>query len=155
MEPQLMQTWVASLLLFSRQVMSDSLWPHGLLPARLLCPWDFPGKNTTVGCYFLLWGIFPTQGSNPCLLYCRQILYLWATRDAHEWPLYFLKKKITVFLLFLRPNYLFIMQFWDGYSDINCSAPSHCSASNLRHFASRNGVFHPWRTEGTRNSGRN
>ena len=33
-------------------------------PARLLCPWDFPGKNTGVGCCFLLWGIFPTQGLN-------------------------------------------------------------------------------------------
>ena len=26
---------------------------------RLLCPWDFPGRNTGVGCYFLLQGIFP------------------------------------------------------------------------------------------------
>ena len=46
----------------------DSLWPHGLQPTRLLCPWDFPGKNTEVGCHFLLQGIFPTQGSKPCLL---------------------------------------------------------------------------------------
>ncbi|MGE2757601.1 hypothetical protein, partial [Escherichia coli] len=37
--------------------------------ARLLCPWDFPGKNTGVGCHFLLQGIFPTQGSNPHLLH--------------------------------------------------------------------------------------
>ena len=42
-------------------------YPHGLQPARLLCPWDFPGKNTGVGCHFLLQGIFPIQGSNPCL----------------------------------------------------------------------------------------
>ena len=41
---------------------------------RLLCPWDFPGKNTGVGCHFLLQGIFPTQGSNPGLLHCRRIL---------------------------------------------------------------------------------
>ena len=34
--------------------MSDSLRPHGLQPKRLLCPWDFPGKNTGVGCHFLL-----------------------------------------------------------------------------------------------------
>ena len=34
---------------------------------RLLCPWNFPGKDTEVGCHFLLQGIFPTQGSNPCL----------------------------------------------------------------------------------------
>ena len=41
------------------------LQPHGLWPARLLCPWDSPGKNIGVGCHFLLQGIFPTQGSNP------------------------------------------------------------------------------------------
>ena len=33
-----------------------------------LCPWDSPGKNTGVGCSALFQGIFPTQGSNPCLL---------------------------------------------------------------------------------------
>ena len=44
-------------------------WVHG----------DSPGKNTGVGCHFLLHGIFPAQGSNPgllCFLHCRQILYL-------------------------------------------------------------------------------
>ena len=35
---------------------------------RLLCPWDFPGKNAEVGCHFLLQDIFPTQGSNLRLL---------------------------------------------------------------------------------------
>ena len=34
----------------------------------LLCPWDFPGKNTGMGCQFLLQNIFPTQQSNPHLL---------------------------------------------------------------------------------------
>ena len=34
--------------------MSDSLQPHGLLPTRLLCPWDSPGQNTGVGCHALL-----------------------------------------------------------------------------------------------------
>ena len=38
-------------------------------------PWDFLGKNTRVGCHSLLPGILPTQGSNPGLRYCRQILY--------------------------------------------------------------------------------
>ena len=42
---------------------------------QLLCPWDSPGKNTGVGCHFLLQGIFPTQELNPGLLHCRQILY--------------------------------------------------------------------------------
>ena len=34
--------------------MSDSVRPHGLQPTRFLCPWDSPGKNTGVGCHFLL-----------------------------------------------------------------------------------------------------
>ena len=52
----------------SCSVMSDSLQLHGREPTRLLCPWDFPGKNTGLGCHFLLQGIFPIQGLNPCLL---------------------------------------------------------------------------------------
>ena len=39
-------------------------------------------KNTGVGCHFLLQGTFPTQGSNPCLLHCRWILYHCATWEA-------------------------------------------------------------------------
>ena len=54
--------------MLSRSVMSNSLWPHGLWPARHLCPWDSPGKNTGLGCHFLLQGIFPTQGPNSHLL---------------------------------------------------------------------------------------
>ena len=38
-------------------------------PARLLCPWDSPDKNTRVGFHALLQGIFPTQGWNPGLLH--------------------------------------------------------------------------------------
>ena len=49
--------------------------PHGLQPTMLLRPWDSPGKNTGVGCHFLLQAIFPTQGSNPGLPRCRQTLY--------------------------------------------------------------------------------
>ena len=37
-----------------KSVMSDSLQPHGLQPANLLHPWEFPGKNTRVGCHCLL-----------------------------------------------------------------------------------------------------
>ena len=59
----------------SHSAVSDSLRPHGLQPARLLCPWDFPGKNTGVGCHFLLQGIFLTLGLNLDLLHQMQILY--------------------------------------------------------------------------------
>ena len=50
--------------------MSDSLRPHGLYS-----PWNSPGQNTGVGSLSLLQGIFPTQGSNPGLPHCREILY--------------------------------------------------------------------------------
>ena len=59
----------------SRSVVSDSQWPHGHYTARLLCPWNSPGKNTGVGSHSLLQGIFLTQGLNPGLPHCRQILY--------------------------------------------------------------------------------
>ena len=48
---------------------------HGLYSARLLCPWDSPGKNTGVGSHSLLQRIFLTQGSNLGLLHYSQILY--------------------------------------------------------------------------------
>ena len=60
---------------WSHSVMSHSLWPHGLLPTSLFHPWDFLGKNTRVGCHFLLQEIFPTQGLNLGLPHCRQTLY--------------------------------------------------------------------------------
>ena len=59
----------------SHSVVSDSLQPHGRQPATLLYPWDCPGKNAGADCHFLHQRIFPTQGSNLALLYCRQILY--------------------------------------------------------------------------------
>ena len=56
-------------------VVSNCLRLHGLQPTSLLFPRDFPGKNTTVRCPFLLQGNFPTQESNLGLLHGRQILY--------------------------------------------------------------------------------
>ena len=61
--------------MISHPGVSDCLQAHGLQPARLLCPWDSPGKNTRVGCHALLQGIFPTKGLNSGLLHCRWILY--------------------------------------------------------------------------------
>ena len=54
----------------SHSVVSDSLQPHGLYS-----PWNSPGQNTGVGSLSLLRRIFPTQGLNPGLPHCRQILY--------------------------------------------------------------------------------
>ena len=60
------------------QLCPTLLWPHGLQPARVLCPWNFSGKNIGVGFHFLLQGIFLTQGLNLgllCFWHCRWILY--------------------------------------------------------------------------------
>ena len=54
----------------SHSIGSNSLWLHGLQPARLLCPWKSPGKNTGVDSHSLLQRIFLTQGLNPALLHC-------------------------------------------------------------------------------------
>ena len=62
-------------LCVSHSVMSDSLRPCGLQPVRCFCTWNSPGKNTGAGSHSLLQRIFLTQGSNPGLLQCRQILY--------------------------------------------------------------------------------
>ena len=53
--------------------MSDFVRPHRWQPTRLRHPWDSPGKNTGVGSHSFLQGIFPTWGSNPGPLHCRQI----------------------------------------------------------------------------------
>ena len=68
-----------SVCLFSRSVMPDSLRP---------CPWDVSCKNTGEGCHFLLQGILPTQGWNPCLLL---LLYWQADSLSTEPWLLFLK----------------------------------------------------------------
>ena len=57
-----------SLLVIQSLSHIDSFATHGLQPARLLYPWDFPGKNG-VGGHFLLQRISSTQGSNPCPLH--------------------------------------------------------------------------------------
>ena len=64
----------------SCSVVSASLWPHGLLPASLLCPWDSPGKNTGVGSHFLLQGIFPTQDRTQVSWVAGGFLTIWADK---------------------------------------------------------------------------
>ena len=75
-------TWVVVVAVFSCPVVYNSLQPLWTVqPARLLCPWSFPGRNTGVGCHFLLQGIFLTQGSNPCLLHCKVDFFFFLTTE--------------------------------------------------------------------------
>ena len=58
----LFSSFLPPLTCFSHVRLFGTLWT--IQPTRLLCPWDFPGKNTGVGCHFLLEGIFLTPGLN-------------------------------------------------------------------------------------------
>ena len=71
-----------SVCVLSHSVVSDSAWPHGLWPTRLLCPWDSPGKNTGVGCHALLQGIFPNQDQTQVSHSAGGFFTIWATREA-------------------------------------------------------------------------
>ena len=70
----------------SPSFLSDSLRPHGLYS-----PWNSPGQNTGMGSCSFLQGIFPTRGSNPGFLHCRQVLYLLSHKESPrilEWVAY-------------------------------------------------------------------
>ena len=71
-------------------VVSDSLQPYGLYS-----PWNSPGQNTGVGSLSLLQGIFPTQGSNPDLLHCRQIFYQLSHKGSPEYTEELYKKGLN------------------------------------------------------------
>ena len=97
----------------SRSVLSNCLQPPGLQPARLLCPWDSPGKNTGVGSYSLLQGIFLIQVSNPGLPHSRQIPYQSEPPRKPQMPMSCLKTLVMSYLLrlslkfFIFPKLLF------------------------------------------------
>ena len=76
-------------LLFNHSVMSNSFVTPWTVACQAPLSLGFPRQETGMGCHFLLQGIFLTQGSNPCLLIGRQILYHWATWEAQtqgEYP---------------------------------------------------------------------
>ena len=66
--PDILHTLICCCCCLATKSCLTLLRPHGLQPAGLFCPWDFPGKNTGVGFHFLLQGILLTQGSNFHLL---------------------------------------------------------------------------------------
>ena len=75
----------------SDSVMSDFLQPH-----ELYSPWNSPGQNTGVGSLSLLQGIFPTQGLNPGLPHCRQILYQLSHKGSPYKVIHILKNQLNV-----------------------------------------------------------
>ena len=92
--------WCAVL---GRSAVADSLRPHGLQPARLLCPWGC-SRQYWSGCHCFLQVIFLMQGLNLCLQHCRQILYCWVTREA---------RVVTTHHNLLLTSRYFLFRCWD------------------------------------------
>ena len=65
----------------SRSVMSDSSWPHGLQPTRLLRPWNFPGRSAGLGCHCLLQNLFlqPHKFLFPSLSYTKYRCHMYCS----------------------------------------------------------------------------
>ena len=88
----------------SHSVMCNLLGPHGLYS-----PWNSPGQNIGVGSLFLLQGIFPTQGSNPGLLHCWQVLYQLSHKGS---------PRILQWVAYLLPSGSSPQRNWTGVSCI-------------------------------------
>jgi len=89
---------------------------------------DFPGKNTGMGCHALLQGIFLTQGLNPGLPHCWQILYCMSRQGRPLASLVFLKH------LMLSSPWAFalaVFLIWKDFIPLTCQAPGFLSASSL------------------------
>ena len=94
----------------------------GMQPTRLLRPWNFPGKRTGAGCHFLLQGIIPTQGLNPGLPYCRQMLYHLSHQGSPSSSYVHTK---MFFILTLQANYLELSIFKKYLFDSIVSSLGH------------------------------
>ena len=118
--------------MLSCSVVSNSLRPRGLQPARLLCPWDSPGKNTGVGCHALLQRIVPTQGSNSHLLHWQgdslPLSYLGGLCVFDTQGLI----KLIILQLHLEWNWLFLKTI--------CGAPCICAKAVVSTIAPRPSV---------------
>ena len=86
--------------------MSDSLQPCGLQPARLLCAWGSPGKNTGVGYHALFQGIFLIQGLNPRLFMSPALAGRFFTTSS-TWEAHFHYKQCSV--RFYQPPIFFLV----------------------------------------------
>ena len=82
--------------------------PMDCMQPKLLCPWDFPGKSTGVGCHFLLQGIFPTQELNPGLPHYKQMLY----HLSHQGNQYFCWRSNILATWYEEPTHLDAEKDW-------------------------------------------
>jgi len=103
---------------WSRSVVSDPQWPHGLQPSRLLHPWDFPGRSTGVGCHCLL--------QYACYLFLiyspsvRSVQFLSFIEPIFAWNVssvsIILLKRSLVFPILFFPSIFFCIGHWGRLS---------------------------------------
>ena len=105
--------------------------PHRLKPTRLLQPWDSPGKSAAVGYHLLLQGIFPTQGSNPGLLHCTQILYQQSHMGSPVSAIHQCKSVIITYVYIYTHTYLHPHSTPLRCHSTSGWAPFLCSSSSL------------------------
>ena len=91
----------------SHSVVSNSATPW-TVSCQAFCPWNSPGKNTWVGCHFLLQGIFLTQGSNQGFLHGRQILYHLSQQGSSIYYVEKSKWSLSVVSNSLRPHGMYV-----------------------------------------------
>ena len=114
---------------WSRSVMSDSSRPHGLQPTRLLCPWDFPGKSTGMGCHCLLQIFLKRSLVFPILLFSSISLHwslrkpflsllaiLWNSANSYIFPFILCFSLLFLSQLFVRPPQTAILLFCISFS---------------------------------------
>ena len=119
------ENWGLTLGRESRSVLSDSLRPHGLFS-----PWNSLVQNTRVGSLFLPQRIFPTQGLNPGLSHCRQILY----QLSHKGSPFNVRE--AEFIMFFQPKDLNLYLK-------NQSIQGSCSIICIKAMALRASVYYP------------
>ena len=113
-------------------ILSDSLQPHGLQPTRLFCPWNFPGKNTRVGCHFLL----PRTGRFPCPFLFLMLIYNFADLlnflTGRAWlkilfQVNFIILKLGKTLVIIALYACMLSHFsWSDCVTVDCSLPGSC-----------------------------
>ena len=99
-------------------VMSESLWPHGLQPVRLLCPWKSPGKITGVGCHFLLQKIFwpRDQTSVYCISFIgRQFFFFFFSTEPPRKPQ---STRLSSLGYTVASNWLYLLYTWCVYTSV-------------------------------------